>query len=269
MNASTAEPLSTGLKKLVMLKNVHHELCAASFNFRHSPSYDLLNQRIKQSTDDVFSRIRHFVGRLGYWHKTGTSLIREARSFASVLSNARVELIPCPVFEHQRRLAVDDRLECLALRVFPNYRETSLCDKLVSRMNRAQSLLIWFRTTRLVPRPHAEVVALHFHASRNMEFVNDDHYIGCSKPACFCCSLYMRLHPAGIQPRPTHGNVWVQWCLPQPLSMPEAHAVDVEILKRMTDESRNITHAAVTNGLAPPRRNFDSTTGFTTTGIAS
>ncbi|KAK6400561.1 hypothetical protein LTR81_024187 [Elasticomyces elasticus] len=263
------ESLATDLKKLVMLRDVHHEFCAASYNFRHSPSFAVLNQRIQRSNDDVFPRIRHFVGRLGYWHKTGTSLVRNARSFAPALSNARVEFIPWPVPEHQRRLALDGRLERLALRVFPNYRETSLCDELVSRMCQAQSLLMWFRTAKLVPRPHAEVVALHFLASRNIELINDDRYIGCSKPACFCCSLYMRLHPAGVQPRPTHGNVWVQWCLPRPLAMVESHSMELENLKHMTDESRSISQAALTNGLAPPRRKFDSITGFTTTGMAS
>ncbi|KAK4898292.1 hypothetical protein LTR49_027856 [Elasticomyces elasticus] len=139
---STGEPLATDLRKLVMLRDVHHEFCAASYNFRHSPSFALLNQRIQRSNDDVFPQIRHFVGSLDYWHRTGTSLVRNARSFAPVLSNARVELIPWPVPEHQRRLVVDDRLDRLALRVFANYWETSLCDELVSRMNQAQSLLM-------------------------------------------------------------------------------------------------------------------------------
>ncbi|KAK3617887.1 hypothetical protein LTR22_026572 [Elasticomyces elasticus] len=146
------ESLATYLKKLVMLRDVHDEFCAASYKFRHSPSFALLNQRIQRSNEYVVPRIRHFVGRLGYWHKTGTSLVRNARSFVPALSNARVEPIPWPVPEYQHRLAVDDRLERLALRVFPNHRETSHCDDLVSRMNQAQSLLMWFRTTKLVLR---------------------------------------------------------------------------------------------------------------------
>ncbi len=65
------------------------------------------------------------------------------------------------------------------------------------------------------PRVHAEVQVLeHFHSS-GKAWAENDPYIGCTKPACFCCKLYFRHHPARPVERESHLKVWLNWSPPQ------------------------------------------------------
>lgn len=191
--------------------------------------------------------------------------MRDAGSFASVFEKYRVASIPHPELGKRASLTLDENLEDLVLRVFPNYRGTSLCDKPVARISGSKTLLTWFRSNDLVPHPHAETVALDFASSRGIQMVNDDRYIGCSKPSCYCCSLYMKYHPGGYRPRPTHGNVWVLWCLPQAHHLDEVDITSLSILRHIANETRDLTEAILTKGRATSRRKFDSTTGISTT----
>jgi hypothetical protein len=42
-------------------------------------------------------------------------------------------------------------------------------------------------------------------------------YIGSSKPTCLLCRLYIAAHPAGVQCRATHGNLYYNWRAPDVL----------------------------------------------------
>jgi OTT_1508-like deaminase len=44
-----------------------------------------------------------------------------------------------------------------------------------------------YNNPNFLPRVHAELILLeHFYAN-NYQYVDGDKYIGCSKPACYCC----------------------------------------------------------------------------------
>ncbi|KAK0906836.1 hypothetical protein LTS16_009839 [Friedmanniomyces endolithicus] len=255
------------LDQIIAVRHLHQHLCESSYLFRYKDDYGLLKQHIKPTSKETWNRVRHFVGRLGHWHKTAISLARAAASFASMLPKFRVAAIPCPDLGIQAHFTLDEDLEALVLRVFPNYRGTPLCDRLVDRISRAKALIDWYRTNELVPRPHAEVVALEYCHSRSMHLVNDDRYVGCSKPSCYCCSLYIGYHPGAFRPRPSHNNVWVQWCLPQAFHLELSGTANLGILRRMANDTRDLLKATLTNGTTASRRRFDSTTGISTTVI--
>lgn len=66
-------------------------------------------------------------------------------------------------------------------------------------MNRRYDIVTRFKqeydNKNFKPLVHAEIQVLeHFWGKR--QFFDDDRYIGCSKPACYCCHLYMQHHPA-------------------------------------------------------------------------
>jgi hypothetical protein len=46
------------------------------------------------------------------------------------------------------------------------------------------------------PCIHAEVQVLEFFYREGLKFAEDYTFVACSKPACFCCKLYFRYHPA-------------------------------------------------------------------------
>ncbi|PMD30803.1 hypothetical protein L207DRAFT_612083 [Hyaloscypha variabilis F] len=57
------------------------------------------------------------------------------------------------------------------------------------------------------PRVHAELILLDLFWSQNLEFVENDKYIGCSKPACYCCYHYITVHPGRFVPPACHNNL--------------------------------------------------------------
>lgn len=79
---------------------------------------------------------------------------------------------------------------------------------------------------KLKCRPHAETVVTDSFFANGTTYASDDRYVGSSKRSCFGCALYMRLQPARMQQRPAHGNIWVQWLFPRPLTREGSEAND-------------------------------------------
>ncbi|KAK0262343.1 hypothetical protein LTR35_017713 [Friedmanniomyces endolithicus] len=103
------------LDHIIAIRHLHQDLCESSYLFRYKDAYGLLKQHIKPTSKETWNRVRHFVGRLGHWHKTAISLARAAASFASVLQNFRVAAIPSPDPGKQARFTLDEDLEALVL----------------------------------------------------------------------------------------------------------------------------------------------------------
>jgi hypothetical protein len=62
---------------------------------------------------------------------------------------------------------------------------------------------------------HAEIEVLeHFHRSQ-LVFAGNDRFIACSKPACVCCELYFKYHPARMVMPSSHKKVWTKWSPPK------------------------------------------------------
>ena len=244
----------------------HFELCSFASDFCQSYAHDLLKQIIATTSNDIWIRIQHFLGRLRYWHKAATWLVCKAPEFASLLGNSQFQKIPSIEFGDRHYPKLDEDLERLVWRAFPNYRGTTLCSALVDRMKQSEALRDWFRLHTLETRPHAEMLVLDHFFFHNLSFVGEDRYIACSKSSCYCCSLCLRLHPGRFEPRPTHGNVWIQWCLPRPLrgATDGSIATSLTILRRMANATRQSTHAAITNNTTFLRAMFESTTGLST-----
>lgn len=256
------------LEALVVDGRRHIDVCEDAYLFRYEGRFAELRRRMQADAGDIWIRIRHFVGRLGHWHKTAACLIGLAPKFGFVFRDYGVRLIPQPYHDTRHILRLDEDLRELAFRVFPNFRGSPLGAELVEKIKEAGELIDWFRTNTLKPRPHAEAVILDFFFTRNLQFANDDRYIACSKPSCYCCTLYFKYHPGGFRPRPSHGNTWVQWCQPQSIDMPLETETSLSILRRMVNEITACTQASLTNKIPHKGRRFDSTTGVSSSGMA-
>ena len=84
----------------------------------------------------------------------------------------------------------------------------------VSNDDLAARLTKNYTDPNFVPKVHAETLMVEHFYFNQLHFFGNDRYIGCSKPSCYCCDLYLRNHPGNFEARPSHGNVWVKWCLP-------------------------------------------------------
>ncbi|KAJ6144550.1 hypothetical protein N7470_008445 [Penicillium chermesinum] len=63
------------------------------------------------------------------------------------------------------------------------------------------------QTSAFVTRVHAELQIVDYFSRKRLEFIEDDKYVGCSKPACYFCHLWIRLHPGGFEVPASHKKV--------------------------------------------------------------
>lgn len=68
------------------------------------------------------------------------------------------------------------------------------------------------------PSVHVEILLLNWleknGITKSPQFFGGWQYIGCSKPTCRLCDYYMSSHPSGVQVRSPHGNLYVNWRMP-------------------------------------------------------
>lgn len=259
------------IRELMALKECSYDLCKAAYDFRHSSTYVLLKEVSESSKVGLLSSARHLVARLGHWHKSSISLVAHAPGFLTIIQNAAVRSVQPPAYE-KISLQLDKDLHKLILRVFPNFKGSSMCDALLERLQKADSLIQWFHSAnakaKAKTKPHAEVVMLEFFHMKGMQFVNDDRYIAGSKPSCYCCALYFHNHPLETHKRPCHGNVWVRWTVPRWEEFAEDKNAIQGILRRMANTTRDLSYASFQNGVLP-RTRFESTIGITTAEMQS
>jgi hypothetical protein len=173
------------------------------------------------SSRGVWSDIRHYIGRLGCWTKAIKILISGAQAFPQRIENAQVEIIG-----PNGPADLPSKIHTTGLRGVIHHMlpadQTAMVEELSQVLVDANSVAqIESRFqedySNMKPRPHAELLVLeHFHRNR-FDFIADDRYIGCSKPSCYCCHLYLQCHPGRFAPRPCHGNLWINWAPPIPL----------------------------------------------------
>ncbi|KAJ5556446.1 hypothetical protein N7494_000361 [Penicillium frequentans] len=119
-------------------------------------------------------------------------------------------------------------------------------------------------------RVHAELLVLdHFEQTQGRFLFEQDRYIGCSKPACYLCHLFISCHPGHYATPPSHQKLYMSWRLPDIQASGSNAAIryrdQQDILSRMTDTvRRNLRNDIATN--AGRRMNHaDSTAGGTST----
>jgi OTT_1508-like deaminase len=274
-NKSTESLLFQQLDSLQQQKD-DHDLVARASELRHSSSDQLLNQ-MKAGTADWchWHLIRHYMGRLRSWPRSAKLLVRVARRYSSLVSGFRCEIVPTPspmrIPSPDEKTNLDGVLRRLVCKSetgrFENLQANLKC---MRHFDIEASLKEQYTDKSLNPRIHSEVLMLeHFYADER-SFVNNDRYIGCSKPSCYCCDLYIRYHPGRFEHRACHGNLWTNWAFPVDIrneSVSGMHAK--KILDGMIKEVRRDLLCQI-ESKQPQRRKWpDSTTGMSGSILAS
>lgn len=116
------------------------------------------------------------------------------------------------------------------------------------------------------PIVHAEVqvhsVLIRTGVSHPRKFWNGYKYIGSSKPTCRLCSYYFLNHWDNIAIRPSHGNLYLNWRLPDLYQSEQPSDVRKrrELLARMTEHVRNDAKRTLKEGLPSRRKHYSSDT---------
>ncbi|KAI2866544.1 hypothetical protein CBS63078_10774 [Aspergillus niger] len=217
-----------------------------------------------------FALVIHYLGRLADHIRAPSQLVEDACHLSHILDSHQVVAIPCvssvprPVPDNlttldgvlNRMLKKDDpeKLQIKNLLLFMNFR---------SQCRTFQDFLVQY--DKCTAQVHAEVQALDHFFRQNLSFVGNDRYIACSKPACLCCELYFKHHPARIIVPESHSKVWVNWS-PQLVTNPTRRDPDydlqVKVLNEMTNELRRAVIAQIFDQSSPSPWHPDSQTAI-------
>lgn len=82
---------------------------------------------------------------------------------------------------------------------------------------------------------HAELLLINYIEQYGCKFPEpNDRYIGCSKPACYLCHLYIHHHPGNYSVPDTSNKLYVKW------RMPDIRSSDQETRVRLNSEAEKI-----------------------------
>lgn len=178
-----------------------------------APSY-------KTSADAIhlkFQLVRHYIGRLGYHLRAVKSLMVSARRLIHLLDEFDVQNITTPP-KATGLPSVDmkTRLDSIIVRMLPardpdlQFYQNTLA-QMDTKYGLNDRMLEKYRDPNHRPRVHSEVQVLDYFHERSLRFEDDDRYIACSKPACYCCLLYFRHHPGRFIEPESHGKLYINW----------------------------------------------------------
>ena len=187
------------------------DLCYA----RRGAEVDEIRRRSKDPADD-FSRLAHYIGRLGATRSSVNTVIRaiikvpalrkiscirtvpalEPREVAidqEYMSPYEIVRVICQESTSQNPIQIQSALHAIVDLDFPL--NSKIRTGLASRK-------------RIVTRVHAELqLADRFSRDQYMEFVDNDKYIGCSKPACYFCYNWLCNHKHRYILPATHSKI--------------------------------------------------------------
>ncbi|KAK3047167.1 hypothetical protein LTR09_011369 [Extremus antarcticus] len=253
------------------------ELCQACKNFNcWRTLIEVLRWNNLQETRSPWASIWHFVGRLGCWFAKCENLVLTAQQLPRLFENAGCEFLVLPT---ERNIPVNKsnvNLESALKRMLPVNQQSGV-PKLYEQLTDMRLFSIPdafsenFTNDRLMGRVHAEVFLLeHFYFNEFRPWVREK-YIGCSKPSCYCCSLYFRFHPGNFVLRPAHNNVYVGWIPPlmTRLDEPRERKHNLDIMNQINAYIRRDIREEIEMRMPRRGKGADSTSGIDTLLIPS
>lgn len=230
-----------------------------------------LKEKIRTKENAEWEHMHHLIGRLGLWHRAAYFLVENASQLENMLENAKVRMVPLsePAIGTGLEMLQIQESQDFVSRVCSRSTLQEYVERLAPRLNEVQAIVSTALTgMHLDGRVmHAETMVasyFHFHGLRH---VSDNPYIGCSKPSCFACKIYLESSEFALKARPSSGHAFTSWMPPVPSRASDAAAeramlsVLESVAQRLTDEVvLNIWNDRIGRG-----RRHDSTTGITTT----
>lgn len=225
-----------------------------------------------ESRRQAFLLTRHYIGRLGSHLKAARILAKAGWTMPNLFDNFTIQTRPSPT--PPLLPPPTDRLTTLngiITRMLPrDSKKLQQYQKALATMdakfNIQDRLKAQFKAKDFMPRVHAELILLEYFHMKRLPFVDDDRFIGCSKPACYCCYHYISLHPGGFVRPASHGVRYLSW-RPPDLGEEEDDTLDEnhqrDILNNVIKQIRLDAFRQIEKRRGPSAWHPDSTTGIT------
>ncbi|RDL33069.1 Uncharacterized protein BP5553_08508 [Venustampulla echinocandica] len=274
------KPLADWLRSFQGFDDDLTGLCRFSYQQRSSPYIRELRQHIgdeisgmtkDESRKQDFLLARHYIGRLGSHLKAAKILTAAGWRMPELFDNFDIRIRPSPKAPSFPPPTDGlTTLEGIIKRMLPaqsneieRYQEAlAVMDNKFQILDRLQAQ---FTDKDFKPRVHAELNLLEYLYNNRIPFVGDDRFIGCSKPACYCCYHYISLHPGGFVRPSSHGIRYLNWRLPDPIddtNLEEERHRRV-ILNKLIAQIRLDALRQIDQCRGPSPWHPDSTTGIT------
>ena len=256
-------------------------LCRFSYDARASPYMKELTRRsekgsvlacLAESNACTFLKTRHLIGLLGMHMKAARTLVATAMRFPAFFDDFEIKCLPSPKpAEIPPRMNKLTTLDQIVVRMLPeNHKDVPIYQKALQDMDTRfkifQRFVDVYNRPTFLPRVHAELILLdHFHTHR-YDFVDGDKYIGCSKPACYCCYHYICAHPGNFVRPPSHNKTYLNWRPPDVVDVDEdgsAAKLQRDIMNDIVKMIRKDVFAQIESQRGRHRMHPDSTTGIT------
>ena len=200
----------------------HLEICQRMARETSSPCMRRLHQYSKMDEKNAtatsrrseFADARHFIGRLAYRIRAHEDLISDGEELAYLFSSFRIRKVPAMKCAPMPPRDAHTNLHGILNRMLPqNSPDKQTIAILLHRQNHARELFSGFALEygNCKPIVHAEIQILEHFFRNRLQYLKGDRFIGCSKPACYCCMLYFKYHPARVANAPSHQKIWTNW----------------------------------------------------------
>ncbi|KAI0135714.1 hypothetical protein F4814DRAFT_444527 [Daldinia grandis] len=254
------------------------DICLQAYSQRKAPELRPLESNTYSGNGDVnigkypppFAGVRHLLGRLASHVRAPKEVIEDSLELGHLFDAYKVCLVNPPLSNPPPQADSLTELHSILKRMLP-----ANDPKLGEYAEGLASLDRKFQITKRIreeydnknfqPRVHAEVQILEHFYKNQLCYVGNDRYIGCSKPACYCCHLYFRHHKARPVEPESHQKIYLNWGVP---ALPEGskspgYNMQRDLMNKMLETIREDALAQIIRQAMPSKWHPDSLTGIT------
>jgi hypothetical protein len=228
--------------------------------------FPALSDQARRETDthQPVIRTKHYIGRLAIYSKTVKALVDGALELPCVLYNYQLKVcessqMPSPLNP------CDSTLNGIVRRMFPQSSAVKVRTDLEALnifrdLSQRIQLACDFKT-----RVHAELLLVDKFRLGGLDFYAGDSYIGCSKPACFCCYYYISGLPERFTVSQCHNKLYTHWRPPDLADSGDLRAAKAreDALYAVITQLRQEVRRYIDERPMRTRTHFDSITGST------
>ena len=215
-----------------------------------------------------FDDIRHLLGRLGEHLKATKTIVSAALRFPAILDWFEIQARASPPARCYFQSPHSITLDGMAGRIFTTDGEISHYQEALETLQRTSNgaLLGCLQQECLFKtRVHAELLLVDFFYWHQFDFVGDDPYIGCSKPACFNCFQYILAHPGNFALPACHNKLYLNWRTPDivedKVPVSAASRIREAITSKMNSNTSAELRRQIDGRYAKRAAQYDSVTG--------
>ena len=201
----------------------------------------------KRAVDDKMGdtkpwrELHHVSGRL-VSYRYAVEILRDASVlWPELFDNFTVHYVPSSTRGPNPLPAEVQTAAEIAARIATSDQDKPRCKQLAEEAQRLhgldQTIERQWTSRRFRPIVHGELLLLNWLENNGgtapSRFFGAWAYIGGSKPTCRLCHYYLSSHPSGVRARPTHGNLYPNWRMPDGADVQGGSAEDDPLKVRL------------------------------------